>query len=59
MLPKGRDNQNSIKSQTELSVITGLVELPKQPQYFRSCLVVSKLLGNISDIAANTGVLVS
>lgn len=54
---KRRENHSSVKSRTESNVVTGVVELPKQPQNFRGLLEVSKLLGNIGDIAANIWVL--
>lgn len=50
---KRNDNCSLVTSLTESSVVTGVVGLPKQPQSFRSLLVVSKPLGNIGDIAAN------
>lgn len=52
-----RENHSSVKSLTESSVTTGMAELPKQAQSFRSLLAVSKPLGNIADIAAKICVL--
>lgn len=39
---KKKDTRSLVTSLTESSTVTGVVELPKQPQNFRSLLVVSK-----------------